>query len=74
MSTAGSTGSAASGREAARARRLELTDYTEELGGVREWSTSATFATAYVLPTAGADTDTTGMCTGQHELQADARG
>ena len=54
--------------------RLELTDYTEELGSVREWSTSATVATAYVLPTADADTDTMGMCTGQHELQADARG
>ena len=54
--------------------RLELTDYTEELGGVREWSSSATVATAYVLPTTGADTDTMGMCTGQHELQADARG
>ena len=45
-----------------------------DMDSVREWSTSATVATAYVLPTADADTDTTGMCTGQHELQADARG
>ena len=54
--------------------RPELTDYTEELDSVREWSTSATVTTVYVLPTADADTDTMGMCTGQHELQAGARG
>ena len=54
--------------------RPELTDYTEELDSVREWSTSETVMTTHVLPTADADTDTMGMCTGQHELQADARG